>query len=144
MTARVSFGRWAWRELSIHPHLKALFLCAYVLAIGLGLAALIAPPTSIEVEIGPALTTAWGWLSLLAGIVGSLAVLPGWWWAEKLACGLLLLGLAIYLGTVVYLQITGSGNRYAQMTLFGFGIIIAAFRIAQTWKYAYEPRPKLR
>lgn len=47
MSTRVSFGRWAWRELSIHPYLKALFLCAYLLAIVLGLAALIAPPTSI-------------------------------------------------------------------------------------------------
>ncbi|PPF39987.1 hypothetical protein [Pseudoclavibacter sp. AY1H1] len=144
MTARVSFGRWAWRELSIHPYLKALYLLVYLTAILLGLAALIAPPASIEVEIGPALTVAWGWLSLLAGVVGASAVLPGWWWAEKFSCGLLLMGLAIYLGTVIYVQNTSSGNRWAQMTLFSFGILLAVFRIIQTWKYAYEPRPKLR
>lgn len=143
MSARTPFWRWAWGELSIHPYLKALYLCAYVVSILLGLAALVAPPSSIEVEIGPALTAAWGWIALVAGVFGAWAVLPGWWWTEKLCCGLLMIGLGIYLGTVIYLQATSPGNRWAQMCLFGFGLLLALFRIIQTWKYAYEPRPKL-
>ncbi|VXB32159.1 hypothetical protein [Pseudoclavibacter sp. 8L] len=143
MSARPSFGRWALGELAAYPYFKAYFLASYMVAIGLGMAALLAPPTSIEVEIGPALTTAWGWLALVAGVVGAAAILPGYWWAEKLCCGLLLIGLGIYLSTVVYLQMTATGNRWAQMTLFGWGILTAIFRIALTWKHAYEPRTKL-
>ena len=87
---------------------------AWLLILGIGCAALVAPPMSIAHEIGPTLTVIWGGLLLTGGILGLAGCLPGWHWIERsgiLAAGT---GTLIYLVVILNLHATTNGSRPVQ------------------------------
>lgn len=130
-----------WERVTEPRHLKTVYAVAYLVAISLGLIALIAPPQSIRGELGPVLTVAWGIFALVGGLGGVLTVFPGWWFAERLSIVLIWLALGLYMLVVVILQFSGSeGNRWAQMTVFPLAALLFYVRWYLIRHYSFEPR----
>lgn len=138
--------RHAWDAIAHPRHVKVIYLVIYLVAAGIGAVTLVNPPQTISGEVGPLITVIWAALFILGGLVGSVTVLPGWWWAERLlGIGPVLLGLAIYLTVVGVLHaqsIESGGSRLTQ-----FGIILLAsspfiLRFFFIKEYSYEPRAR--
>ena len=133
-----------WDLITEPRHLKALYATIYLVVLATGMVTLLAPPQSIEGELGQLLTVAWSVFLLLGGFGGMLTVFPGWWWAERLSIVLTLTGIGIYGVVVASLQLTssGSGSRLTQLGI----ITLAASPFIIRWvlirKYSFEPRPR--
>lgn len=120
---------------------RAAYLLVYtVLAIG-GSSVLNDPPRSIEGELGAALTFTWGGFLLVGGVAGAAAVMPGWWFLEKMGVASLATGLALYASTVGWLHFSeGSGNRLPQLCVVSAPAILLALRAWKIRGLDYEPR----
>jgi len=118
------------REPRVIRILQAL---VYVSMLVGGISVVVNPsPTLIDVLTWR--LQAFGLLLVGGGLLGALAVLPGWWWLERL--GLIFLGTAIAVYTVVV--ITGT-------SAFGPAISIALlFTLGKRWaevrKYQVAPK----
>lgn len=139
----VRWIRRLWDSVTEPRHLKALYATIYLVVLGTGAVTLLAPPQSIEGELGQILTVAWSVFLLLGGFGGCLTVFPGWWWAERLSIVLTLTGIGIYGVVVASLQLAaGSGSRLTQLGI----IALATFPFIIRWvlirKYSFEPRPR--
>ena len=138
--------RRAWNAISEPRHVKVVYLAIYALSAGIGIVTLLKPPQTIAGEVGPILSMVWASLFILGGIAGVIAVLPGWWWIERLLCiAPTLIGLTIYFAVVVALHsqsIDSGGSRATQI-----GIILLAaspfiLRFFFIKEYSYEPRAR--
>ncbi len=137
--------RWlteAWQKISEPRHLKLFYAGVYVLAIWVGMVTLITPPSSIEGALGSAITAFWAGLILIGGIGGTVTVLPGWWWAERLSVCLILAGIAIYEGVVLHLHIhsPAGSSRLTQFGFVAFAALLFILRLVLTRKWDFEPR----
>lgn len=131
----------AWERVREPRHLKVAYAVFYVVAITLGVIALLAPPQSISGELGPVLTVTWGILALVGGAGGLATVFPGWWFAERLSIVVIWCALGMYLLVVIVLQVSSeSGARYAQMTIFVLAAGLFYVRWHEIREYSFEPR----
>lgn len=131
-----------WRSITEPRHLKTFYLVVYILAVWVGLVTLVNPPSSIEGQLGDALTRFWASLITLGGIGGAVSVLPGWWWVERCAVWLILTGAAIYGGIVIYIQALAppGSSRWTQIGFIAFACALFILRLLLTRKWDYEPR----
>lgn len=100
----------------------------FVLAVFTGLGALLIPPASVSVRIGPHATAVWAGLVLLGGVLAIAGALPGWWWLERTGIIGLASGLFIYAVVVLTLHHEGAGNRLPQTGVIFAMIIVLLVR----------------
>lgn len=133
-----------WAMIAEPKHMKLAYLIIYLLTIGIGAVTLISPPQTISGEVGPIITTVWASLFILGGIVGAVAVLPGWWWAERLlGVAPVLLGLGIYLCVATVLHVQGWESGSSRLTQMGIILLASTpfvLRFLVIREYSYEPR----
>ncbi|WZH36229.1 MAG: hypothetical protein PIR02_15895 [Microbacterium enclense] len=122
---------------------KVIYLVGYLIAVAIGVVTLWRPPTSIETPLGPTLTTLWGAAILVGAIAAAVAVLPGWWWLERLGIYSVAVGALIYFGVVLTLHAQGpaGSSRLTQAgMILGFAWLISANRLWEIRGYTFEPR----
>lgn len=133
----------AWGRIHEPRVAKVIHLVGYLIALGIGSVTLWRPPTSIETPLGPTLTTIWAALILVGGIASTVAVLPGWWWLERIGIFCVAGGALIYFGVVLTLHFQGSpeSSRLTQAgVILGFAWLISANRLWEIRGYTFEPR----
>lgn len=84
-----------WRRIAEPRVQRVTFLVVYLLHIVAGMALAIVQPAAARYEFGSLVTYVWGGFFVLGGVLGALAVLPGWNFLERV--GLLSLMFAIAL-----------------------------------------------
>ena len=137
------WARRLWERIAEPRHLKVAYAWIYMLTVGVGLVTLVKPPRTIEGPLGEAATTGWACAFILGGLLGLLTVFPGWWWAERLAIGLVLIGLAIYVTVVIVQHIEGLESGGSRLTQIGIILLAATpflLRGLIIRGYTYEPR----
>ena len=82
--------------------------------IGIGVAALLAPPATISHQMGPTLTVVWAILLIVGGALGLVGCLPGWFWIERVGLILTGTGASMYLAVVLLLHYAEPGSRLVQ------------------------------
>lgn len=131
-----------WHQITEPRHLKVAYAVIYLVVLATGVATLLAPPQSIEGQLGNVLTVIWSVFLIVGGFGGALTVVPGWWWAERLSLILTFAGIGIYAVVVTSLHIVSSGSRLTQLGM----ILLAAAVFAVRWllirRYSFEPRPR--
>lgn len=133
----------AWGRIHEPRVAKVFHLIGYLLAVGIGAVTLWRPPTSIETPLGPTLTTTWGALILTGAIAATVAVLPGWWWLERLGIYSIAAGALIYFAVVLTLHAQGSpgSSRLTQAgVILAFAWMVSANRLWEIRGYTFEPR----
>ncbi|GAA4680579.1 hypothetical protein [Nocardioides nanhaiensis] len=121
---------------------RFIMLATYLLALMMGVSAWFNPPSSIEGTIGVALTSAWAILLMVCGGFGAAGVLPGLWWAERVATKAGMTGAAIYAAVVAYLHFDGPGNRLPQFGAIAIVVLVFIGRAYKVRGINYEPRPE--
>ncbi|MCD2170354.1 hypothetical protein LPW41_11665 [Microbacterium sp. JC 701] len=122
---------------------KVFHLIGYLLAVGIGAVTLWRPPTSIETPLGPTLTTIWGALILTGAVAAAVAVLPGWWWLERIGIYCVATGALIYFAVVMTLHVQGppGASRLTQAgVILAFAWLVSANRLWEIRGYTFEPR----
>ncbi|MGF3056138.1 hypothetical protein [Microbacterium sp. YY-01] len=139
--------RWlqrVWESITEPRHMKVAYLAIYLLTIMIGYVTLTYPPQSIAGEIGPVLTVIWSVLFIVGGAAGTITVLPGWWWAERLlAIAPIGMGLAIYLLVAIILHAQNMDTGSSRLTQVGIIVLAASpfiIRMLIIRDYSYEPR----
>lgn len=118
------------------PRTVRLFqLVIYLCMIVAGHFVIATPPEIYTTILGPALVVGFGVAIFIGGIFGTIAVLPGIWWLERIA----LVSLWVGLGTFVLVQIA------LAISIVGLSFAVAlAFALAQRWadvtEFDYAPR----
>lgn len=121
--------------------LTYLSCLAYALLAALtGLSALLVPPTSITHHLGPLVTTTWGGLILVGGVLAIAGCLPGWWWLERVGIVGISGGLVIYALVVISLNSTSSGNRLPQTGAILVCLVFMAIRWLRVRGAFADPR----
>ncbi len=119
---------------------RVVFTLVYGALALAGVAVLRQPPTSIEGQIGQGLSLAWGGFLTLTGLA-AVAVLPGWWWLEKLGGMAGTTGLVIYAATTFSLHFAEpSGNRLPQALVIAGAGLLLGIRAYEIRGLDYEPR----
>ena len=96
--------------------------------IGIGTAALLAPPATISHQMGPTLTIVWAILLIVGGLAGLVGCLPGWFWIERVGLILTGTGASMYLAVVLMLHYAEPGSRLVQA---GFVILSLDFLVVR-------------
>ncbi|MET0886745.1 MAG: hypothetical protein ABWX92_09870 [Mycetocola sp.] len=130
-----------WRSIAEPRHLKIAFLIGYLVTIYMGSVTFCAPPASVEGELGVWLTKSMAIFLTSAGLIGTVTVLPGWWATERLGIYSAYVGLAIYAGVAITLQITSSeGSRLTQIGAILLAVLLFIVRQLLIRKHDFEPR----
>ena len=100
----------------------------WAILIGIGTAALLAPPATISHQMGPTLTVVWAILLMVGGLAGLVGCLPGWFWIERVGLILAGTGASMYLAVVLLLHYAEPGSRLVQA---GFVILSLDFLVVR-------------
>lgn len=100
----------------------------WVVLIGIGTSALLAPPATITHQMGPVLTVVWAVLLLVGGILGLTGCLPGWYWVERVGIILAGTGALMYLAVVLALHYAEPGSRLVQAGFIVFAVAYLGVR----------------
>jgi hypothetical protein len=116
-------GALLWLFLKIaEPRVQRLVqLGIYLVFAVLGGIFLADPPRSYEGLLGDVLAAVFGALICGGGVIGAVAVLPGRWWAERIAIIALWTGLAMYI--VVAFGLNASAVGIAVAVCFAFALL---------------------
>ena len=133
-----------WSSITEPRHMKVTYLVIYLLTVCIGVVTLLSPPQTIDGLVGPIITTIWASLFILGGLAGAIAVLPGWWWVERLlGIGPVMLGLTIYLTVVIVLHVHSMDAGSSRLTQIGIIVLASTpftIRALVIREYSYEPR----
>lgn len=137
-----------WRQFAEYRSVKITMMVYYVIALLGGVVTLAMPPSTISQILGEGssplvadfLNIAWGGFFLLGGLLGLIAVMPGWWWLEKLGIRCIWTSIAIYFLCVFPLHFLAEGNRLTQADVILMASGIFVLRYLMIRKYRYEPR----
>lgn len=135
-------ARRVWESITEPRHLKLFYLAVYVLTAGIGVVTLINPPNSVEWQLGQFLTSFWAGLFLVGGLGGAAAVLPGFWWVERLSVLLAICGAGIYIAIITGIQLAAEpgSSRWTQIGFVTLGTGTYFLRLLLTRRWDYEPR----
>ena len=100
----------------------------WAILIGIGTAALLAPPATISHQMGPTLTTVWAILLMVGGALGLVGCLPGWFWIERVGLILTATGAAMYLAVVLMLHYAEPGSRLVQAGFVSLALVSLVVR----------------
>lgn len=139
MSEERSFFRWLWESITEPRKLRTVYFFVYVVTFVTGLAVLSEPPRELTYSLEE-LVPLLGVPMTLGGIFGAVAVLPGWWWVERL--GILLASGAILIYAVSVIWVTARTEFPAVSTLGMLALTAAVYvvRWIGTAHYRYEPR----
>lgn len=126
-----------WGTVREPRHLKAVYLAYYTVTLLTGLLTLLMPPRMIETSIGLALTVGFSGFLIAGGLFGALAVLPGWWWLERLGCVAALCGLGMFC-TVVFASTSSALAALNGVAVLASGLFV--IRLLSIRRYSFEPR----
>lgn len=129
-----------WRSIAEPRHLKIAFLVAYIITLYMGTVTFLFPPASIAGALGDPLV---GWMAfflILSGLIGIVTVLPGWWASERLGIYSAFVGLTIYGGVALALQIVEGGSRLTQLGVIGLALVLFIVRLLLIRKHDFEPK----
>lgn len=128
-----------WLRIQEPRIITILQFFIYLSTLAAGSAAVFYPPKAVEGLLGGALTAAWAIMLLLGGLIGSIAVLPGIWWVERMAIPLCVAGLAMYAGTILMSHRPGNDSYLVQLFMIvGFMLGFGA-RWVRIRHSAYDP-----
>lgn len=130
----------AWARLHEPRIISAVYGAAYTLAMAVGIWCTIAPPQSIEGITGRVLMTIVTGIIAAGGAFGVITTARGIYWAERTAAWLIIVGLALWGGLTIYLQIIGTGNRGLTIMAALFGIALFGLRFHWIGDRPYNPR----
>lgn len=138
--------RSVWGRITEPRHMKLAYLGIYLLTAVIGVVAVLSPPQPVAGEVGPVITVIWACLFILGGVVGTVAVLPGWWWMERLlAIAPISLGLVIYMAVVVVLHLQNTAAGASRLVQVGIILLASApftVRFLVIREYSYDPRAR--
>ncbi|MFC4223580.1 hypothetical protein [Lysinibacter cavernae] len=130
-----------WESITEPRHLKTAYAAIYLIVLGIGAGSLVTPPAVMTGEIGELTSIAWSLLFIVGAIGGIVAVFPGWWWVERLAIGMILVGIGIYFAVVIWADMHDGGvTRYTQAGLSFLSGSVFYIRWLLIKKYSFEPR----
>lgn len=130
-----------WYSITEPRHLKATYFVIYLLVFAVGVASLLTPPAIIRGEVGDITSAVWSGLFILGSAAGAVMIFPGWWWAERLAIGMILTGIIIYVVIVIWVDLgDGPATRFTQAGLAGLSGSVFYVRYLLIKKYSFEPR----
>ena len=128
-----------WLLLHEPRVITALHLVGYlVLTVG-GTLGLISPPSSLQAEWGPLLTSLWGGALIVGGLVALVSTPRGIWWGERIGITILIVGLLMYASIVVFLHLTSPGNRIPQVGVVAYAIVSLLVRWVRIRGVALDP-----
>lgn len=94
-----------WENLPEPRRVAVWHTVFYALMAVAGVSVLVDPPTFLTLGLGGhVLTTFWAGLLVLGGVVGTPSVLPGAYWAERIALAAVGLALVLYIVAMAELQ----------------------------------------
>lgn len=128
-----------WHRVHRPRVIAVAYFAAYLILAGVGIYALIRPPTSIEGTIGAFSMVVLATLCAFGGIVGAVAVLPGRYWLERLAVIAIAVATVIYAAIILSLQITAPGNRLLQFGFIGYAGLMQLVRWHRIKERPYDP-----
>jgi hypothetical protein len=109
------------------------FLIYISLTLG-GLGFLYSHTTAVDGVLGPVLSTMLGSAVLTGGLIGSVSIIPGTWWAERLAIILLVSGLLMYAVSLMALSIS-----YLGVAITSSLILSLSLRWIEVRRYQHAP-----
>lgn len=133
-----------WARIQEPKVISVLYFLIYiVMSIG-GVSALIDPPSSIAGEAGELTMLILALLLTLGGVIGSVSVLPGIWWLERIAVLSIGAGSLLYAVLVLALHVTQPGNRIMQLAFVFSIVLLQLVRWHRIHERPYDParRPK--
>ena len=143
MTTHPTRVRWhptaLWLLLHEPRVITALHLVGYLILTAGGTLALISPPSSIQAEWGPLLTSLWGGALLIGGAIALVSTPRGVWWGERIGITILIVGLLMYASIAVFLHVTASGNRLPQVGVIAYAIVSLLVRWIRIKATALDP-----
>lgn len=113
---------------------RLLFLVFYLVVILIGLAALFDEDGSLYQTGGPALIISLGGFFLVGGVCGTIAILPGIWWLERVGLVSLAFGLAARAILITILGVSPVGAL-----IFISEVVLLAIRFLQIRKADLAP-----
>lgn len=140
-----------WWETMPEPRAVPLLLTVfYGIVLAAGLSAVLVPPAFLSFGLGGGLATlVWGGLLAFGGAVGVPSVIPGAYWAERIAVAAVGLAVLLYAVAVFELQrYTDSNVVYQGLINLGLlvHVLIRAARIRHGLhdpeKIPTKPRPR--
>lgn len=130
-----------WRSIREPRVQRACYAIIYALICFAGLSALTDPPSSIQGEIGPLLTVAWGAFLSVGGVAGAVSIWPGLWWLERIGIISTATGGGIYAVVILSLHLSEhQGNRLPQFFIVTALSLLFALRAWEIRGLDYEPR----
>lgn len=84
--------------------IRVFHFCIYIVLGVMGVLVIGSPPPALADVLGDELATSMGASLFVGGAIGAVAVLPGIWWAERLAIISLASGLMVYLAAAFALD----------------------------------------
>jgi hypothetical protein len=121
------------------PQWRPVVATGYTFALLMGVVTIIAPPRTIETQLGDTLATVWGVLLTIGGIGGLAFVYTRWWWAERLSIAVIWMGLGMYGFIVGLLAFTETGNRWTQLGALALAFCFFLLRFLQIIGWDYRP-----
>ncbi|MCY4726690.1 hypothetical protein NYO98_10410 [Nocardioides sp. STR2] len=141
----VAFSRWLvrWYYRVREPRFERLLMfLVYLLTLVMGASAIHMPPNSIEGSVGTTLAYTWASLLVVCGGFGAYGVLPGLWWAERVAVKAGGTGAAIYAAVLVHLHGDVSNNLIPTFCAVSIAALVFVGRAYKIRGVNYEPRPE--
>lgn len=127
--------------------MRPAYLAVYLVTLATGIATMLAPPRTIEGELGPVLTAIWASAFITGGLIGICTVLTPWWWLERLGIAIALLGgigVFAYVTTALHLAAPPGDGRTTTIgvSLLAGGVFVV--RWVSIRAYSYDPRAPRR
>jgi hypothetical protein len=119
---------------------RVAFFVVYLLHVVAGLAIIVGQPPSVANEIGHGLTTAWGMFLVFGGIVGAIAVLPGWNFVERIGITSVFIGVSLCSVVIASTPWSHLGVQIATWALVTGWAVIFALRAYEIRYYIVAPR----
>ena len=135
----IALAKRFWHALPIPQPITISYSLGYVVCLGMGISALIEPPSSFSYAWSDLVTRGWGLLLVIGGLLGAWAALFGKWLIEKPAILFVGAGLAMYASVVLMLHLQQPGNRLIQFLLIILALDFLLVRYLRIHKYSYEP-----
>lgn len=117
------------------PRIIRIFHFLIYLTLGtMGFIVVLVPPDVLIDVLGDALATSFGASLFVGGAVGAVAVLPGIWWAERVAI------ISLVSGLLMYMAVSSALDTSTVRIGLALGMILSLIlRWIEVRKYQYAP-----
>lgn len=118
---------------------RAAYFVIYLMHVLSGAAIILGQPDPVAHAIGAPLTAAWGMFLAGGGLIGAIAVLPGWNFVERIGIVAVLFGVALC--SVVILGTPGltPGTALAFWALVAAWVVVFLLRAYEIRMYSIAP-----